>query len=343
MILGRAVIDKNMVVVLSAGTMLAASHIARLKYLHIPSVFITESLKTTSDNLSSERIINRDNAFVKKYDDVVNEAKNIFLGIASGDKKALTHASDMAGDTIAPLVQQGTGLIDHLSDLQRLDSDIYQHSVRVSILAGVIGKWLYLDQKRIGELILAGLLHDIGKTTLPEEIVKMPLDKLTGDDYEIYIQHTLNGQNLLNEIGASDGIKAVALQHHENMDGTGAPFNLVGDNIHEYARIVMVANFYDNITAELEGQIKKTPFDAVSMISKRMFSTLDARVCVPFINNIQNSFLGSPVRLSDGRRGQIIYYPAGYSSLPIVKTMDGEVIDFNNSVSVKIIGYNPKY
>ncbi|TCS81341.1 HD-GYP domain-containing protein [Pectinatus cerevisiiphilus] len=345
MILGRTIINDKMVVILSSGTMLTQAHITRLKFLNTPFAYIKDDFELSSNYQIVEIMFNKENAFVKKYNDVVLEANELFTSLGKKKDISIEETGEKVKNSLLPTVKE-SGVIDFLYTLSNISDNVCHHSVRVSILSGVIGKWLRFSENKINDLILAGFLHDIGKTMLPEKIVNRNPETLKPDDYELYIQHTINGQKILSDRpGISEGVRASALQHHEAMDGTGEPFGVSGKDIDEYARIVAVADRYDNITTEREGEIKHTPFDAVELIAKSMFSSLDAQICVPFIANIQNSFLGSIVGLNDGRRGRIVYYPADYLSLPIIRIDDNTVLDLNEERrknNTTIIEYNPK-
>nr|WP_231036423.1 HD domain-containing phosphohydrolase [Pectinatus sottacetonis] len=345
MTLGQTILNDKMVVILSGGTMLTHAHITRLKYLNIPFAYVRDGFDLSNNYRAVEIMFNKENAFVKKYNDIIAEATELFNNIAQGKDKSIESTSKEVKNSLMPIIKE-SGVIDYLYTLSNMSDNIYHHSVRVSIMAGVIGKWLRFSENKINDLILAGFLHDIGKTMLPKKIINRRPQSLTPEEYEIYIQHTINGQKILSgKSNISEGVRAAALQHHESIDGTGEPFGISGSEIHEYARIIMIANLYDNITTEREGEVKQTPFDAVGIIGNNMFSTLDAQVCVPFISNIQNSFLGSMVGLNDGRRGRVVYYPAGYSSLPIIRIDDNTVLNLNEehgNNNVKIIEYNPK-
>ena len=147
---------------------------------------------------------------------------------------------------------------------------------------------------------------------------------------------------LNNEPGLSEGVKLTALQHHERMDGTGFPFGSSGDDIHKYARIVMVADIYDNITTEKEGKVKQTPFSAIAYLTQNMFSTLDPEVCVPMLTRIKDAFLGSRVILNNGQKGTIAAYPNDYAAHPVIEITPKELINLNDHPELTITEYNPK-
>ena len=162
-------------------------------------------------------------------------------------------------------------------------------------------------------------------------------------DYEAYIQHTVDGHHILNNVpGLSEGVKLAAMQHHERMDGSGFPFNCNGADIHEYARIIMIADLYDNITTEREGYIKQTPFAAIAQLTTSMFTSLDPTVCVPVLTHIKDAFLGSRVTLNNGEKGTIAAYPNDFAAHPIISISNDEILNLNEHPELMITEYNPK-
>lgn len=120
------------------------------------------------------------------------------------------------------------------------------HPLNVAIVSCLIARKLEYSPRAIDELILAALLHDVGK-------IKIDIDGesaiLTTNEDEIR-EHTLLGYKMIKEtFGLSESIAKVALEHHENNDGSGYPQGLSNDFISEYAQIVNVANYYDNLAS----------------------------------------------------------------------------------------------
>ena len=342
MILARTIVNPDMIVVLSEDTLLTKAHITRLTFLNIPVVYIKDEYELSQNYQAVSAIFNRSNAFVKDYQGVVSEAEKIFLETDKTGHIPLAHTQDMVQTAITPLTRN-SGVIDYLYELNHLAANVYNHSLRVSILAGVIAKWMRLDKATTRDIILAGCLHDIGKTKFEQRLLDKDIDNLSGEDYDAYIQHTVDGHHMLNsESGLSDGVKLTALQHHERMDGSGFPFGSAGEDINLYARIIMVADIYDNITTEKEGKVKQTPFTAIAYLTEHMFSTLDPEVCVPMLTRIKDAFLGSRVILSNGQKGTIAAYPNDYAAHPVIEITPKELINLNDHPELIITEYNPK-
>ena len=343
MMLARSVINDDMMVILSEGTTLTKAHITRLGFLDVPSVFVKDEYELSEAFQNVSAIFDSGSAFVSEYNEVMHEAHSIFDDTAKSGKAPVEKSREMVKDNLAPLSKQ-SGVIDYLLEVNHLAADIYNHSVRVSILAGVLAKWMHFSKKDTQDVILAGFLHDIGKTKFPKRLLdKQRVETLTGEDREAYEQHPMDGQKILSASpGLSDAIKLAAMQHHEAMDGSGFPFGMRGVDIHLYARMISLADLYDNITTEREGCRKETPFAAIDRITVEMYTKLDPMVCVPFLTHIKEAFLGSRVLLSTGLSGTVVRYNQDFTSRPLLRVLNNQLLDLNEFPDVQIIDYNPK-
>jgi len=118
------------------------------------------------------------------------------------------------------------------------------HPINVAIVAGLIAKRLDYTNAAIEQVVLASLLHDIGKFKLDIE-GETPLTTMHD---AVVAEHTTIGYNLIkNDLDLNEQIAKVALEHHENNDGSGYPQGLSSDYISEWAQIINVANYYDNL------------------------------------------------------------------------------------------------
>ncbi len=122
------------------------------------------------------------------------------------------------------------------------------HSIRVAKYARMIAAKMGKTQKEQEEIYRAGLLHDVGKIRIPEEIINKP-GKLTDEEYNTIKIHTVTGYHILRGISGSDFIATAAKYHHERYDGKGYPNGLKGENIPEVARILGVADSYDAMSS----------------------------------------------------------------------------------------------
>ena len=139
-------------------------------------------------------------------------------------------------------------LFDMLHSMRQFDDLTYVHSVNVALIASILGQWLKFSEKDIRILTISGLLHDIGKIMIPNEILTKP-GKLTVAEYNIMKQHVNFGYEKVKNQNIDIRIKEACLLHHEKCDGTGYPFGLKSDQIPAVAKIIAIADVYDALTS----------------------------------------------------------------------------------------------
>lgn len=125
----------------------------------------------------------------------------------------------------------------------------YLHSINVANYSVSLGERLNLNKSDLEKLKLIGLLHDIGKLNIPNDILKKP-GKLTDEEFEVIKSHPIYSVKLLKRAGFTDeevlrSIKA----HHERIDGTGYPRSLKGNQIPLFAKIVSIADSFEAMTS----------------------------------------------------------------------------------------------
>jgi len=161
-------------------------------------------------------------------------------------------AGDLAG---AELVAQeeaflGTRVRSLLVELAHRDASTEVHTRRVALRAVQVGERLGLSAGRLRELAMGGLLHDIGKLSVREDILKKPA-ALTDEEYDEIQRHPEAGAELIDELGGfSPMVRALVLGHHERLDGSGYPHGLCVDEIDLETRILAVCDVYDALVSK---------------------------------------------------------------------------------------------
>jgi putative nucleotidyltransferase with HDIG domain len=156
------------------------------------------------------------------------------LGIHSGNLELYRQQSEL----LAGIVRALTSAID------AKDQYTCGHSDRVARLAVRLAEELGCDARVLNTIYLAGLLHDIGKIGIDDQVLRKP-DKLTAAEYEHIKRHVVIGHKILRDLGKLEDVLPVVLHHHESWDGGGYPNRLVKQDIPLAARIVAVADSYD--------------------------------------------------------------------------------------------------
>ncbi|HWR40850.1 MAG TPA: HD domain-containing phosphohydrolase, partial [Patescibacteria group bacterium] len=241
-------------------------------------------------------------------------------------------------DTSVRQLSQIPGAMHYLRLLDKMDDRIVQHSVNVSVIAGVLGRWLGMSHRKIGEMILAGLLHDVGKLMLDPLIAVKRIGELSAIEMPVYRSHSVAGYRMLKGRGynLSGDILAAVLQHHEWVDGSGYPMAVSGDRIHVYAKIISVANLYEMMTHDGLKDRPVTPWQAVEVMVGQMFKKLDPEITGMFLTHLREQLLGSVVLLNDGRKAVVVYLGTNIFQRPIVRTREGEFINLEKERGLSI-------
>lgn len=256
-----------------------------------------------------------------KHEVAIEEMKSLFDDIRTQGDLNLDRLKKNIEQTLPDMVRNNDVLM-RLNQLKQIDDYTFFHSMRVSILATMIGKWLGYSQNELLELGEAGMLFDIGKLNIPEFILKKT-DAMSSDEYELMKKHAQFGYSiLLKTKGVSSNLKYAALHHHERMDGSGYPLRLRESQIHDFAKIIMVCDVFDALITDRPYKKGISPLLAADYISWSSGKLFDSEVSYVFVKKLSEYFVGKSVVLSDGREGKIVYVDANFPTRPLVQSGD---------------------
>lgn len=334
MVVGRSVYDENEKELIAEGAVLTNALILSILDRPIFSVMIRVDRPPAA--VRDTHVL--DSRFVNQYDQILARLRDLF-SLARQTKAVDIVSFQKIADDCYMEFTDGLKAITQVHNILRKDDYLLYHSINVAILAGVLGRWMNLGREEIRDLVLAGLLHDIGKTQVPEEILDKP-GKLT--DAELYAaqRHVTKGVELLRGtvLREKKNILFGVLQHHERLDRSGYPEGLLGDGIYPFAKILAIVDVYDAMAANKVYARKKNPFEIFEELFKEMVSRLDTQLCVLFIKNVRRSMNGNWVRLSSGEKAKIVYLDESQiKALPMVQTENGEFADLNDSKGLTMV------
>ena len=142
----------------------------------------------------------------------------------------------------------GTTIKVMVSAVETRDPYTAGHQTRSADIARAIAKEMGLPQDRIDGIRMAGSIHDIGKLSIPAEILSKPT-KLTNIEFELIKEHAHKGYEMLKDVESPWPLAQIVYQHHERMDGSGYPRNLKGEEIIMEARIMAVADVVESMAS----------------------------------------------------------------------------------------------
>lgn len=339
MIVAQSVINSEFVVLLLANTVLTNKHILILKSLQIPNVKIKDEFDLSKLYQQALSLKSKTSSFANDFEKVGKLAAKIFEEIKSGGE--IKTATAILVTKLLPLIDNPSSM-NFLFSLSNSTPELSYHGERVAIFAGVIAKWMKLEWNDIKTIVTAAFLHDVGKFKFPVQfLIKHPAD-LLGNELQLYKTHSQLGRALLQGWNFEPPIPMIVFQHHEFMNGTGFPLGIRGKDVHQFAKIIAVADAYDRLMSERPGFVKKTPFDALSLLAKEQYAHYDPFVCMPFINTLKDHLIGSQVTLSNGQKGKVVFFPKDFASLPVIQLEDETEFDLNKNREILIVEYSIK-
>ena len=222
-------------------------------------------------------------------------------------------------------------MFDMLYNMRSITDSVYAHCLNVALISRMIGRWLKLERHDLDVLTAAGLIHDIGKLCIPEEVLNKP-GALTDEEFALIRQHPKLGYDVLkNQHSLDPRIKKAALMHHERSDGSGYPSGVTEDFIDNYAMIVAIADVYDAMTAARAYRAPLCPFEVISNFEKDGFQKYNTRYILTFLKQMATTYQSNRVILSDGRSGKIVMLNQNCLSRPIIQFDDNSCLDLSTA------------
>lgn len=210
-------------------------------------------------------------------------------------------------------------VLSHLSSLRIHHYYTFSHSLSVCLLSVLIGARLCLSAGQLAELAVGALLHDLGKTRIPQDILDKP-GPLSAAEWQAIHRHGQDAFHTLRRQWALPISAAhIACQHHENYDGTGYPCGLAGDRIHLFARIVAVADNFDAVTADRPYRSAYQPHQAYEVLLWSRGNKLDPHIVDTFLDTVAVLPEGAAVVLDSGEIGIVVSTPPRLATRPTVK------------------------
>ncbi len=297
---------------------------------------------TENDGLYASReeiksVYNQENvrSFRQKYENKVDEVTHIIKEIGRGASVDV-HSVNQISKHIMKEFSTVSDVINYLHLVRPMDNYTYSHSLNVSLMSIIIGRWMNLSEAEIDEIATAGLLHDIGKTKISEKLLVKP-GKLTDSEFDELKKHPVLGYMMMENIkDATLNMRYAVLLHHEKIDGSGYPVGAVDEEIPLFPKIVAIADIYDAMTSNRSYRNRMCPFEVIKNFEMQTFGKLDTRILTVFIKNIANTYMGDFVELNSGEICEIVFINQNRIWQPIVRFGD-EFIDLSHDSENRFI------
>lgn len=322
MILAENILDVYGHKLVGSNNVLTEGYIKKLAEFGFAGVYITDEL---SEDIDIETIIS---------------PKLRTEGMESVRRCDIDACQKVAKEMVAEIMNKGTVSLD-MMDLRSYDNFTHAHSVNVAAISGVIGMGYKLSEKDMDNLVTAALIHDLGKMSIPQEILNKP-GRLSGEEYQLMKSHVQLSYELIKERwDISSAVKAAVLLHHENEDGSGYPQGIDGSEQTLITKIIHVVDVYDALVSKRPYKNPYSPYEASEYLMGGCGILFNMDVVQMLLKYVPLYPKGTEVELSDGRKG-IIYENSGIHNLrPIIRLMTGYKLDLSEKENLNVTIVTP--
>ena len=277
--------------------------------------------------------------FNEVYQEKTVEVKGMFNQFVSTETSAPAKESltEVTNDILHAIGDQ-KDIFRYIHRMKQVDPSIYTHSINVSILCNLFGTVMDYPEEKKNDLTLAGLMHDIGKVELGLDVSAniLTFEDMDEASAEEYKKHAILSYRILQDKKLPKDVCLGALMHHETENGTGFPTFAKWTQIHEFAKIIAIANYYDHKTFSGTTQKKINPFEIIKILERIQFNKFDIGFVGTFVKRIANFYLNEWVQLSSSEMGQIIFINNNDLSHPIVR-IDNVLVDLSRENDIDIV------
>ena len=345
MILEQTIADRADRVLIARGTVLDEYHIDSMKKMGVTGVYIrtgvieekhegNEPVITAQVQQQIDKVKIEDRARVHLSESVKKRvAEGVQYLYRDTESTGFVDMTRSITDDLMKAIEDNEAIAVDISALKVSDEYTFKHSVDVATMSMIVSRQYGLPDEQIYEIGISGLLHDIGKSKIPNEILNKA-GKLTDEEFALIKQHSLLGYQILKDKPElSNAIKLGVLQHHEKINGSGYPMGATEDKIHIFAKIIAVADIYDALVTERPYKKAFTPRDAVEMIMA-MTGELDLKVMQSFLESVILYPVGTNVDLSNGEKAKVVANNPKYVLRPtVVGLTSGRVYELETDMS----------
>jgi HD-GYP domain-containing protein (c-di-GMP phosphodiesterase class II) len=353
MVIDQSIIDRAGRILIARNTVLDAYHIMSLLKMGVPGIYIREGEEDDEPPKEPDKKKPEITQAVQKEIDenTVSDRSKVKLSesvkarVAEGiqylyndtSSEEFTSVTKNITDDLMKAINDNEAVAVDISALKVSDEYTFKHSVDVATMAMIVGKKHGLNHNELYELGISGLLHDVGKSKIPNNILNKAT-RLTDQEFAMMKQHSLFGYNILKDKNdLSNSIKLGVLQHHEKMNAKGYPMGVSSDKINIFARIISVADIYDALVTERPYKKPFTSRDAVEMIMS-MTNELDINVMRSFLESVILYPVGTDVELSTGEKARVVENNLKYVLRPkVVGLQSGKMYDLSQISNANIV------
>lgn len=238
------------------------------------------------------------------YGQAVEAVRAAIRAPDSGEHRLMTDAQG-AAKSVAESLTRGERILVHVFDRNQ-PFDLANHCANVSVLCVKIGQGLSYSSEELEKLAFVGLVHDLGMCRIPTELL-MKEGTLDSNEAELIKTHPDHGKEIICSFGEEfEWVSDIVRQEHERENGTGYPLGIVGTEIHEFAKIIAVADIFEAFSHPRAFRKTFVSNEALQKVIDMRGKFCSARIIKALMNQITMFPLGSYVQLNTGEIGTVV-------------------------------------
>lgn len=311
-VLAKDVFSSSGVVLMSGGTKLKREYIPRLSELHIESIFIREGAekKDSMEDITEEEIKMQCGETVR----------NTIQKYTYAGRDELKEMIKVADEIMADILSQ-PDIMYNVSCVREKSNELYLHSVNVAAISTLLALRAKFPKNKTKEIVIGGLLHDIGYTTVTIDISDLVLEECEEKVRKEVMRHVIYGYtDVEKKDWLSKTVKDIVLQHHERLDGSGYPFHMEGKHLKQEVRIVSLCDQFDNMVyGNLMPRFKVR--QAIEYIMSQAGTKFDFTLVQLFIESVAAYPIGTTVITNEGDSAVVLRQNYKFPTRPVIRLL----------------------
>lgn len=333
MTLMQSIVDeKTGAVIVNKGQQLTLENIERLRNFDHTQIWISlDNIEEVMHELKEQhtvwQISEEKIQVYKEYAQVLR----VILEEMKGNKRLSIKKLMGLADHMLKDFKDYYSVLGCMSLLLQMEYDDSIHSISVTCCAFILGKWLDYNELTLKNIIVAGLLHDVGKIDFSNEVTYKYVEKMSTLQRLEYKRHPILGyEKLVPYHELSIEVLKGVLTHHERCDGSGYPLALKESKIENIAKVIGIVDTFCRLKQEHH------IFDTIKILETEMMHKFESSMLLLFCNNIVNYYIGAKVILSTGEVGEVAFIQSQAMYSPIIK-IGHEYVNLQERQDIKIV------
>ena len=226
-----------------------------------------------------------------------------------------------AAENIIDSVLSDSDVLTNVTEIRNVSTDMYTHCINVCSLSTILAIKLKMTEKQVRNVAMGAILHDIGLKYIQVPYENISIQDMSYKDLLEYKKHTIYGYSSVQDVDwLSDTSKEIILLHHENVKGTGFPFQQRNGKLKAEVRLVSVCDDFDSLISGI-GNRKMKIYEAIEYIKVHTGMEYDATIANKLLESVAVYPVGMNVLTNEGEIGVVVRQNKEVTDRPVIKML----------------------